>query len=351
MKNPKIAVLVLCTNEKHFLKGVLDSLLVQTYKNIKIYVLDNNSTDGSDKLISNFKFRISNLRYIRFKKNLGYARANNMGLKQAFGAGAGLCLVLNCDTILAKNTIEELIQSYQDKVAKKIKVGLLQPSILIAKNKLKINTLGNAIHYLGFGYCQDLMRNYFPQKTDKKIISVSGAALLISKNYYKDVGSFDEGFFMTAEDQDLSWHGLLFGYQHFLSSKSIVFHHYKFGRHKLNKYREEKNRLMILLKNYSIKTLILFLPIFIATELAILLYSLFEGWFFLKLKTYWVILSNYKHILKNRKKIQSHRIIDDKILLREFVPTIDFFPINNFFTRYLANPVYWLYYRLVSFFI
>jgi len=56
MKPPIVAVLVLCTNEKKFIDGVIKSLLGQTYKNLQIYFLDNNSSDGSKEIISNFKF-------------------------------------------------------------------------------------------------------------------------------------------------------------------------------------------------------------------------------------------------------------------------------------------------------
>ncbi len=351
MRNPKIAVLVLCTNEKRFLKGVLNSLLSQTYKNIEVYVLDNNSSDGTKEIITDNALRITNLKYLCFKNNLGYAKANNIGLKRAFDEGADFCLVLNCDTILKKNAITELIYSYQEKKGMNIKVGLLQPSIILANDIIKINTLGNAIHYLGFGYCQDFMKKYQSQKKDKEIISVSGAALLISKDYYTDIGNFDEAFFMTSEDEDLSWRGLLAGYHHFLSANSVISHYYQFGRHKLNKYREEKNRLMILLKNYSLKSLILLAPMLVVNELAMVLYSLFEGWLFLKLKTYWIVLINSKNILKNRKIIQKKRVVKDKILFSKFKATIHFKPVNSFVIINFANPIYWFYYRLIYIFI
>ena len=351
MRDPKVAVLVLCTNEKRFLKGVLNSLLNQTYKNIRIYVLDNNSTDGSSKLISDFKLKILNLKHIHFTSDLGYAKGNNKGLEKAFREGADLCLVLNSDIIFERNMVAGLVATYQEKKEEDIKVGLIQPVVLIAKDRTKVNTTGNAIHYLGFGYCQDLFKKYRLIKKNKEIISASGTAVLIPKSYYEDIGGFDETFFMYTEDQDLSWRGLIAGYRHFLAANSVVFHYYQFSRYKLKKYQEEKNRLMILLKNYSIKSLILLGPMLLANEVAMILYSLFEGWFFLKIKTYWVILINLKNILKNRKKIQTKRIIADKILFSKFKATIYFKPINNFIVRNFANPIYWLYYRLVYIFI
>jgi len=361
MRTPLVAVLVLCTNEKKFLKGVVDSLLKQTYNNLRIYILDNNSEDGSKEIISNLlprgrssfgrKYQTSNLTSIYFKSNLGYAKANNIGLRRAFGDGADLCLVLNCDTVLKKDCVEELVESYLEKKKEEIKVGLIQPVILLANDRKKINSVGNAIHYLGFGYCQDYLKSYKKQSVDKEIYSVSGAAMLMTREYFRQVSGFDEEFFMTGEDQDISWRGLLYGYRHFLSQGAQIYHYYQFGRHKLNKYREEKNRLMMLLKNYSVKSLILLSPMLVVNELALILYSLFEGWFFLKIKTYWAILVNSKTILKNRKIIQAKRVVNDKILFSRFKAVIHFNPINNFIIQNLANPVYWFYYHLVYIFI
>jgi hypothetical protein len=45
---------------------------------------------------------------------------------------------------------------------------------------------------------------------------------------------------MTAEDQDLSLRGYLSGYHHFLSSRAVIFHHYLFGRHRLNNFVRKK---------------------------------------------------------------------------------------------------------------
>jgi GT2 family glycosyltransferase len=355
MTEPKVAVLVLTTNEKKFLKEVLSSLFRQTYKNLEIYVLDNNSTDGSIEEIQSLKFKVQScslkLKVIRYKSNLGYAKGNNIGLKKAFEEGAEFCLVLNCDTILKKNTVAELVRFFLEKKEKNIPVGLIQPVILLAHDKKRINSVGNVIHYLGFGYCSDFLKKYRPLKKDKEIISVSGAAMFLSKNFYEKVGGFDEDFFMTAEDQDLSWRGYLAGYHHFLAGRVVIFHHYQFGRHRLNKFREEKNRLLILLKNYSTKSLIFLAPILVINELAILIYSLFEGWLFLKIKSYFLILKNLKNILRKRKIIQKQRVVADKILFAKFKSAIYFKPLDNFFIRYLVNPLYQLYYQLVKIFI
>ena len=277
--------------------------------------------------------------------------ANNLGLKTAFKKGADLGLILNSDIIADAKMVENLVKTYNRKKMTVKKLGLIQPVILLAQNRNKVNTLGNTIHYLGFGYCGNYFTVYKKSLNDKEIFSVSGAAMLISRQYFNQVGGFDENFFMLGEDQDLSWRGLILGYKHFISSKAIAYHDYQFGRHQQHKYLEEKNRLIMLMKNYSGKTLVFLTPILLINEIAIIIYSILESWLGLKLKTYWAICRNLKIILKKRKEVQKKRVVNDKKLFSIFKPTIDFPPVNNFVIRYLVNPLYLTYYRLVYFFL
>jgi hypothetical protein len=85
-------------------------------------------------------------------------------------------------------------------------------------------------------------------------------------------------------------------------------------------------------------------------SLPFLIYSLFEGWLFLKISLFFD-LKNLKNILQKRKMIQKQRVVADKIIFAKFKSAIYFKPLDNFFIRYLANPLYQLYYQLVKIFI
>lgn len=352
MNSPLVAVIILNYNTKDYLSALLKSLSKQSYRNLIIYLIDNHSNDGSQAQISRLRQDYvgqAKLKTIFNTVNVGYAKANNLGLKKAFTEGADLCLLLNPDVIADKKMIEKLVDSFNQKIKSVKRLGLIQPVILLTKFKNKINSFGNIIHYLGFGYCGDYLRDYQKLTNDKKIFSVSGAAMLVTQQYFNQVGGFDDDFFMISEDQDLSWRGLLYGYQHYISTGAVAYHDYYYNRHPQKKFFEEKNRLMMLLKNYSTKTLFLLAPILLINEIAILTYSIIEGGIGLKLKTYWLIFHNRKIILNKRNEVQKKRIIADKALFREFKPTIDFSPINNLVIRYLVNPLYLIYYRFVFF--
>ena len=344
-RRKKVTALVLCTNEKHFLEDCLGSLQQQTYDNLDIYLLDNHSTDGSVEYVqTNFP----RVRILSFPTNLGYAKANNNGLITGFEQGADYCLVVNSDIRCDPHMVAELVNTHERHLAKGIKAGLVQPVILLFDEPEKLNTAGNAIHYLGFGYCSDYKRPYVPLSGDREIISVSGAAMLVSRAYYEDIGLINEDFFIYNEDQNYSWRGLLKGYKHFVSARAEMRHKYRFKSYPFKFYHSEKNRLMILLENYEARTLVLMAPILFINEAFLLVHALLNRWFINKLKGWWYVGTHLKHIRKVRKEIQSARSTGDRELIARFEPRLEFEATDNFATKHIINPMYAAYYRFLK---
>ena len=87
---------------------------------------------------------------------------------------------------------------------------------------------------------------------------------------------------MYCEDEDLSIRSFYPAIKNFLSSKSVMYHKYSFSKNKDKWFYEERNRLLILLKNYPTKLLFLLTIPFFITEALVIIYSLFDGWFFQK---------------------------------------------------------------------
>ena len=339
----KVFVLVLGYNDFENLNECFISLLNQDYKNYEIYFADNNSKDGSVEFINK---NFSQVKTFQFGKNGGYAGGNNKLIKMAFEKEADFCLVLNADTKIDKHLISSLVKSYEEKV-KKYKVGLIQPAVMLYDQPSKINSIGNVIHYLGFGYCGNYLTEKIPKK-DEEIFSVSGTAMFTSKDYYEKVGLLDEDFFMYNEDQNYSWRGSMLGYHHFLSVNGKIWHKYSFSKNKNKMYHSEKNRLMMLFENYERKTLLKLLPVIILNEFLMMIYSLFTGWFLLKIKSYIFIIKNRENIKNNRQKIQNTRIIDDKKIIKNFESKLDFEMVNNSLIKNIINPCYGLYFGLLK---
>ena len=338
----KVIVLILGYKSIDYLEECISSLLNQSYKNYEVWFADNNSNDGSVEYLNK---SFPKIKTFLFKENTGYAGGNNKLIKMAFDEGADFSLVLNADTKVDKEFISGLVKSYL-MASKKHKVGLVQSLVMLYSETDKINSMCNVIHYLGFGYCGGYKSKDIP-KQDMEIFSVSGTSMLISKKYYEDVGLFDEKFFMYNEDQDYSWRGLMMGYKHFVSVNSKIWHKYSFSKNKNKWYQSEKNRLSMLLKNYQTKTLIKLIPVIIFNELAVLCYSLFNGWFLNKLRSYGVFFRNWHILMNERKLIQNYRVISDSKIIKHFSANLSFDHVDSTLLKNIINPLYKIYYFLL----
>jgi GT2 family glycosyltransferase len=127
------------------------------------------------------------------KENGGYARSYNILMHAYFKKGFDFCLLINIDTKADPRLVSSLVETYQSKKKEGIKVGLIQPIITLMKDPTKLNTMGNAVHISGIGYCPDLGKplNIAPHR-DVSISSVSGCCMFVSKDYFERVGGFDE---------------------------------------------------------------------------------------------------------------------------------------------------------------
>lgn len=102
-------VYIILVNYKSLVHTVecIDSILNSSYKNVRIIVVDNNSSDGCKAKIDK---RYQDVIVIESEKNVGFSAANNIGIKMALKLNAAYVLLLNNDTILDNNCISELIR-------------------------------------------------------------------------------------------------------------------------------------------------------------------------------------------------------------------------------------------------
>jgi len=336
MKKPKTAVLVLGYNSQKYLKDCFLSLTKAKTENIDLVYIDNNSGDNSlDYLRKNFP----KVEILANRKNLGFAAGYNQAIKWAIKKGYDYLFLLNPDTITDQNCLRELAKKADQNT-------ILQPLVLIhsrgKKTKL-INTSGNNLNFLGMSYCGD----YRHQKRfarEKEIVSASGAAMFAPATIFKKIGFLDGSFFMYHEDLDFCWRARLAGFEIKLIPKAIIWHKYNFGRNWGKFFYVERNRQMFLLKNFSAKTLLLVFPIWLINELAILFYALINGWFWLKIKSYFSFLKYFPQTLQSRSKIQIMRVKSDADLKKFISGKISFIevkiPLLSLYNQITSK--YWL---------
>lgn len=306
---PLVSVVVLSYNGGISLELCLKSVLETDYPRLEVLVIDNASTDGDIERIQSLYPQI---RFIRNRENLGYAGGNNVGIRASNG---DYVILLNQDTLVLRNWVENLIaaaDSYPDGI-------FFQPKILQQKNPRLIDSAGNYTHILGFGYTKGMGEKDLGQYGMVcEIGHASGACVFVRKKCLNDVGLLDSLYFLYNEDTDWGWRGRLMGWKTYYVPNAVIYHDHvtKFSGEKL--YFLERNRLITLGKNYTGRTIRLLVPLFLATEVALLFAFLPKGFVSCKVRAYVDLFRLLKRIIAKRKEVQERRRVSDREVMRAF---------------------------------
>lgn len=226
----KIAVIIVSYNVKRYVEQCLISL----YRALdgidaEIFVVDNHSKDNSVEFL---RKRFNRVNFIRSIHNQGFARANNIAIRQS---ESQYVLLLNPDTFVAENTIRNAL-SFLDNTPKAGALGVRMlrtdgsnamesrrglPSPVVAFYKMTglCNRFPNSKRF-GHYYM-----GYLPWNEATQIEVISGAFMMIRRSVLDKIGLLDEDFFMYGEDIDLSYRILKAGYQNWYLPETIL--HYK----------------------------------------------------------------------------------------------------------------------------
>jgi len=206
----KLSISIVNWNTKDLLVKCLESISNSTYKDLEIFVIDNNSSDESAKIV---KTRFPSVHLIENTDNLGFGKANNLALREIHGKYA---LILNPDIVFFEDTINDMIDFMDNNPsAGAIGISLLDqnmeedtrgyfrkfPSILqvlFFYTLLERFTLKSAW----------LKNKLWSSSTSSDIIEIEqvpGACLLVRRDILEKIGLFDEVFPLFFEDVDLCY--------------------------------------------------------------------------------------------------------------------------------------------------
>ena len=344
-KNHKVGIIILTYNCEDRIERCLKSVLNQSYSNITVYLVDNDSHDKTLERVANYRDVV----VIKNQSNTGFALGNNIGMRRALSDGCDSVFLLNDDAYIENDTIEKLISCLSGRK----KVGAIQPVLLLHDDKKVINSFGNAVHYLGFGYAGGYKQSIHAlASAPTDIPFATGAAVLYTKDALLDVEMFDEVFFMYHEDLDICWRMRSRGWDVALCKESRAYHEYSFSKGVKKYYFMERNRLIFLLKNFSLRYLLLILPIFLLTEVGLDLFSLKNGFGKQRVKA-WLYFTKSKHrkqIFEARRIIQKNRTVSEKNLVKYLTDEIISQEVDSLFTR-LGNRLFKAYFKLIRPFI
>lgn len=189
----EIAIVIITHNNEGTIEDCIYSLLANDFSGIKkrIFIVDNNSTDTTIKLLDQLKQRNISLEITKLPFNDGFAKTVNWAVKYIKESSSPeFFFLLNPDTTLEKTTIKNLLIKAQEK----------NPSDLISCKI--INPQNNKVWFSG-GKINFLKFKAVHRKTQQPEY-LTGCALLIRKNVFEKIGFFDSNFFLYYEDVDFS---------------------------------------------------------------------------------------------------------------------------------------------------
>lgn len=200
-------------------------------KNIatEVFVVDNHSRDGSVDYLTD---RFPSVNVISSNHNLGFARANNIAIRQCSG---DYVLLLNPDTIVGENALDEVV-AFMDAHPKAGGVGVCMLKVdgtPAMESRRGFPTPLTAFYKMS-GLCARFPKSrrfghyymgYLPWNSAERIEVISGAFCMVRHEALDKIGLLDEDFFMYGEDIDLSYRLLKGGYENWYVPARIL--HYK----------------------------------------------------------------------------------------------------------------------------
>ena len=309
-ENPLVSVIVLNYNAGELLLNCIESIKKSAYKNLEIIVVDNISTDKSQRIC---KEKYPDIKLIQNDENFGYCEGNNIGIREAEG---DYIMILNPDTIVESNWIEELISAYN-----KFGEGLYQPKHLSLNEKTVYMSAGNMLNIFGFGYARE--KGNKDENQFNKIEEIgyaSGTCLFTSSAVLKKVGLFDPFIFLYHDDLDLGWRASQLGIKSYYVPTSLIYHaeSYSLKWNAEKFYWLERNRKYCILTHYSKQTYSKIFPTLLAVDFFVWMFYLTKGFLGSKIRAELDIIKNRKAIKTKYEELESKKIVSDKELITKF---------------------------------
>jgi len=196
--------------------------LVNSTVSTKILVIDNKSTDGTpDKIRSKYP----SIEVIETGQNLGFGKANNIGLARALNENADYVFLLNQDAWIEADTIEKLISAQSSEYA------ILSP--------VHLNGIGDALdsnfaNYLLNSLTPAIISDIYLNRVKDiyEMQYVNAAAWLLNMKCVEIVGGFDPSFFMYGEDSNYILRVKYYGFKIGICPSAKIYHDRQFRDNK-----------------------------------------------------------------------------------------------------------------------
>lgn len=252
---PLVSVVIVAFQSGPTLARCLAGLAAQTAGDFEVLLVDNASTDGA---ATQAAAAYPGVRFIEPGVNLGFAAGNNLAAAQARGRWLAL---LNPDAYPDPDWLQRLVEAAAANPA----IRSFTSRQLMAEDPSRLDGLGDVMSIAGIPYRGGYGQPAPAAMTGGEVFSPCGAAMMIERALFEDLGGFDEGFFCYCEDVDLGYRLQLAGEPTLLVADATVRHEGSISsggpRSDFAVFHGTRNRLWLLLKNTPWPLLPLVLPL------------------------------------------------------------------------------------------
>lgn len=260
MHSPElIGVVTVTYNSGTVIPDFMESMLQQSYRDFRLYVVDNASSDNTLELLAHYSD--SRIAIVRNQTNVGVAEGNNIGIRAALSDGCASVLLLNNDTVFSPDLISKL-----DEGLKSHECDMIVPKILYYDRTDMIWSAGG-----GFSVLRGRSKHYGFNKKDngnfdqlREVEYSPTCCMLIARGVFERIGVMDPNYFVYFDDADFCLRARRAGV------KLVYFPEIKL-LHKVSSiigYRSEtsiryitRNHVYFVLKHYRLVQLLYYLPV------------------------------------------------------------------------------------------
>lgn len=266
----KTTVVIPNYNGRNYLQDCLTSLL-EGSEVPAIIVVDNGSADESAAMV---KEKFPMVKLIALPENRGFSAAVNIGIRET---GTEYVFLLNNDTVVLKDTIEEL-EAAMERHPKAFSVAA---KMLQMKNPELIDSAGDFYCASGWAFARGKDRKNEAFSKETSVFSACAGAALYRKAVFEKIGDFDENHFAYLEDIDVGYRAKIYGYRNYYAPASVVLHAgsgSSGSRH--NKFKVDlssRNSIYLIYKNMPVLQVLLNLPFLLLGYLVKILFFQKKG--------------------------------------------------------------------------
>ena len=289
-----VSIIIVNWNSGNFLKGCIESLQTQSYRDFEIVLVDNASTDGSTEFVEK---NFPEVRIIRSEKNLGFAGGNNLGI---LNSKSELVCLFNPDAIAEKNWLSTLVSVLQSSE----KIGGAAGKLYYLDDRFGKNAI--FCTWSKIGPLSGNPSNFYNNEPVSKVDYFTGAAMLVKRKMIQKIGLLDTEYFLYFEETDLCARMIRAGYDLIYVPTAIAWHAVSpLSNSEKKLFYMDRNRIRFAIKNFDQNYMPIFWLILVGESFAIFLKDLKKHSFFrtkTRLKSISWNIRNMASIMKKRKE-------------------------------------------------